>query len=505
MKVLIAIFIGAIIGYITNYLAIKMLFKPYSEKKFLGIKIPFTPGLIPKEKPRIAKSVGEAIGKHLLTKEALVKSLCSKEMNIKLNKWIKQKLIKFKNSNYSMHNILKKVFPNVYNNLTINIKSKILDLIYSELNREETKVNITKFIYSKLNDKLNNKPEVLLNNSTYMYIKNSIINKLLTLKENEIVHKNIEILLNEKLQYIENSDLKLKDIIPSSFIDNLKVYIFNKRSEISLKIKDVINSDDNKEKIYSLIGKLISDNLNPMISMFLSNDVIYSKIINFVNEFIEQEENQKSIAIFLNNIVDLILDNSASDIINNISIEGKNETLKSISNFIVENFITSKNINRVIGDIEKTVLKKDSISHVLSSIDNSYNDKLYEFIYEKVDTIIESEEVRNYIREMIDRTMSVICDKPISEITSGNESKVYDIIIDSSNSLYNKFIEKGAPQVIETLNISKIVEDKINSFDVAFAEKIIVEIAHKELNAITWLGAVLGGTMGLISALISTI
>ena len=44
--------IGAIIGYCTNYIAVKMLFYPRNEVKVCGHKVPFTPGAIPKGKPR---------------------------------------------------------------------------------------------------------------------------------------------------------------------------------------------------------------------------------------------------------------------------------------------------------------------------------------------------------------------------------------------------------------------------------------------------------------------
>ncbi len=40
--------VGAIIGYFTNWVAIKMLFRPYKKLKIGPIPIPFTPGLIPK-------------------------------------------------------------------------------------------------------------------------------------------------------------------------------------------------------------------------------------------------------------------------------------------------------------------------------------------------------------------------------------------------------------------------------------------------------------------------
>ncbi len=53
--------IGAIIGYCTNYIAVKMLFRPRNEIKVLGHTLPFTPGAIPKNKPRLAKAIGEVV------------------------------------------------------------------------------------------------------------------------------------------------------------------------------------------------------------------------------------------------------------------------------------------------------------------------------------------------------------------------------------------------------------------------------------------------------------
>ena len=48
---------GGIIGYFTNWLAIKMMFRPQQPKYLFGVKLPFTPGLIPKEHGRIAEAI----------------------------------------------------------------------------------------------------------------------------------------------------------------------------------------------------------------------------------------------------------------------------------------------------------------------------------------------------------------------------------------------------------------------------------------------------------------
>lgn len=53
--------IGAVIGYCTNYIAVKMLFRPRNEIKVLGHTLPFTPGAIPKNKPRLARAIGEVV------------------------------------------------------------------------------------------------------------------------------------------------------------------------------------------------------------------------------------------------------------------------------------------------------------------------------------------------------------------------------------------------------------------------------------------------------------
>ena len=72
--------VGAVIGYITNDIALRMLFRPHQAKYFMGIHIPFTPGIIPKEKHRIAASIGKAVSENLMNREVLEKSLLSDEM-----------------------------------------------------------------------------------------------------------------------------------------------------------------------------------------------------------------------------------------------------------------------------------------------------------------------------------------------------------------------------------------------------------------------------------------
>jgi uncharacterized membrane protein YheB (UPF0754 family) len=63
--------IGAVIGYVTNAAAIKMLFRPLKPVRLFGIRLPFTPGVLPRERHKLADSIGSMVERKLLTPELL--------------------------------------------------------------------------------------------------------------------------------------------------------------------------------------------------------------------------------------------------------------------------------------------------------------------------------------------------------------------------------------------------------------------------------------------------
>ena len=75
LHIILPVFVGAIIGYFTNYIAIKMLFRPHKAVYIGKFKLPFTPGIIPKNQNRLAGAIGEAVSEQILTKEDVLKSL----------------------------------------------------------------------------------------------------------------------------------------------------------------------------------------------------------------------------------------------------------------------------------------------------------------------------------------------------------------------------------------------------------------------------------------------
>jgi uncharacterized membrane protein YheB (UPF0754 family) len=75
---------GAVIGYITNAVAIKMLFRPLKEIRFLGIRLPFTPGILPRQRHKLAENIGAIVERQLLTPEILIARLRREDVREKL-------------------------------------------------------------------------------------------------------------------------------------------------------------------------------------------------------------------------------------------------------------------------------------------------------------------------------------------------------------------------------------------------------------------------------------
>ena len=106
MRALLAPLLGGIIGYITNDLAIRMLFRPRKAYYIGKFHIPFTPGLIPSRKADLAQSIGNIVSQQLLNEETLRQTLLSEEAVGKLRDKIRSVIHGFSEDRRTLSGIL---------------------------------------------------------------------------------------------------------------------------------------------------------------------------------------------------------------------------------------------------------------------------------------------------------------------------------------------------------------------------------------------------------------
>ena len=107
--ILFMIVIGALIGGVTNIIAVKMLFHPFKTYYIFGKRVPFTPGLIPKRREEIASKIGQVIEDHLLTEEVIYAKLNAPTSRAAIEELLKNQIQKLKNDNITIQDILTKL------------------------------------------------------------------------------------------------------------------------------------------------------------------------------------------------------------------------------------------------------------------------------------------------------------------------------------------------------------------------------------------------------------
>lgn len=254
--------VGAIIGLITNGIAIKMIFRPLYAQYLWGWRLPFTPGLIPKEKGRIAKSIGNAISVNLMNKETLEKTLLSQEMLCKLENAI----------------------DNFIENLSHNAQT-LQEYLYSLLSKKEidliinnTKEDIASILHRELsNPQLGNQVSSIVIKHAISKVQEGLIGvfgidkfiNLIALPAEQLLAKNInEMLANNSHELIQElldkgSDrllsMQMNEIVKehSKLIDIFKMYIISSYQKvISEQLPRILNTIN--------ISKVVEQRINEM-------------------------------------------------------------------------------------------------------------------------------------------------------------------------------------------------------------------------------------------------
>ncbi len=83
--------VGGVIGWVTNILAIKLMFRPINPIKIPLINLEIV-GLIPKRKNEIAQNIGEVVAKELLSIDDIIKNAITEEDKVIFSQLVKNKI-----------------------------------------------------------------------------------------------------------------------------------------------------------------------------------------------------------------------------------------------------------------------------------------------------------------------------------------------------------------------------------------------------------------------------
>lgn len=181
--------------------------------------------------------------------------------------------------------------------------------------------------------------------------------------------------------------------------------------------------------------------------------------------------------------------------------EGISKVSRSLSRIIENDTI----ISMIVDGISEFIDKDKSFDEIINEINSDYYSKVRKLINEKITNILYSCDTINMISNAINKIANNILNLRLKDILASKKEYIESSAVDVCQEFINEFIHNEGKNIIEILDVSSIVEEEINKFPVDMGEKIIIGIARKELSAITWLGGLLGGLIGILSPVISTL
>ena len=152
-KIVLLASIGGIIGYVTNVLAIKLIFRPIEPIKIPILNLEIV-GLIPKRRNEIAKNIGEIIQDEFLSMDDILESIMTESDKEKVTEYIKGKIknIAQEKMSFVPFPIRSMLEGYIMDTVDIQIRSAIDELSNDIINKAKERINIQEIVENKINE-----------------------------------------------------------------------------------------------------------------------------------------------------------------------------------------------------------------------------------------------------------------------------------------------------------------------------------------------------------------
>lgn len=273
-----------------------------------------------------------------------------------------------------------------------------------------------------------------------------------------------------------------------------------------------------KGRIAEAVGGVISENLmnNEVLEKYLLSEEMIGKIRSAVEGFIAtQQKNSETVAQFLEHYL-------SKEEIDSISRSVNQSITKQTYDKLADSSVGEKVAHVAIDHVAKK-LTIDGAQELLAGIGGALGgiggmaaglfgsnivakflsmlrEPAEHFLANNINTMLRNNG-KEIVSNMVDGEVDNFLSKPVCRLLEGHEAQLAQAV-DTIESIYRSVITEHLPKILDSIDISKIVRERINEMDVNETEKLIFQVMDKELKAIVWLGALLGLVMGSINIFI---
>ena len=273
-----------------------------------------------------------------------------------------------------------------------------------------------------------------------------------------------------------------------------------------------------KGRIADAIGGVISENLmnKEVLQRYLLSDDMVKKVRSAVEEFIStQQHNGETVREFL---CHYLTEEEVATISRKVSESLTKQTYQKLADSSVGEKVAHIVVNHVaeklsVNGAQELLAGLGSAmgglggmaaglfgANIVAKFLGMLRDPAERFLADHINTMLKNngEEI---VSNMLGGEIEGFLNKPMCKQLEGHDDQLKQVV-NTIESIYCAIINDHLPKILESIDISKIVRERINEMDVNETEKLIFQVMDKELKAIVWLGALLGLVMGSINCLL---
>ncbi len=508
--------LGAFIGYVTNRVAIKMLFRPLKTWKVFGIRVPMTPGVIPAKRHELALNIGEMVGEHLLTSKEIGGALEKSKFQNHLYELIKERVEKVLTSDLGPLSVL---IPNKYHSyfntsvtrVTSYLQKNIHDFIHSEIFARKVKNNIHDRFDTFIENDVDNFFNKEIRESSYTFIETNLSRMM----SSRTMEQWVEDYVHQKVHGALRRGMSCDDLLPDSLKKLILYNIEQQTPALLIKFAEILKEPKIQDKIVGGVKEGVDnfiESLGPMSAMvnnFLSTELVEEKVREYLNEkendivdWLQNDEVQERVAKTLHERAVKYLQTPLRDIIPQEYLGNVTLFCNVVSSQIVgllREESTTKTLTTMIYDNLEVHIQSDNITIREALIELGGEDSVDTcrlWINNEVLSLLRSDESLATIDSMVEAMLASLLSQRIGKLANILPVGVRDGMYDSIRKMASQMLAMEVPGLVDSLNLRHIVAEKVDSLDLFRLERLLLSIMEEQFKYINLFGALLGFIIG---------
>ncbi len=511
--------IGAFIGYLTNKIAIKMLFRPLEPWYIFGLRVPMTPGVIPAKRHELAENIGVMVGEHLLTARDIGTALSMEPFQDHLHCLVEDKVnMALTRDLGDMLSLVPERFRAYAKVGLRTLKYQMKDGIRAYLQSRAFEEVFTAAVKEQLDQYGNKELNVLISEEKRQQLYAFFDTLLDRLFHSARVEDHLSRYIKKRLQEAAREGRSVHDLLPEPFVDLLLQALKQQTPGLLKRLAALIGEPKVRGRIIQAVIDGVDhflSSLGPMAAMakgFIDMDSLDVKIRDYLVDheeeleaWLQSDEVQREFVRVLEQQARKMLLMPVGELLARISEEQMERICHSLARQLLGTLQTRgafETLSFLLRESLEDVLDHGNLPMgevALRLLPDKHGQQMRDNVIGELLSAVQSAGSRRLIGRMVDRMIDTVAARPIGILSrlmpSGVRKGIADYIVLSAN----KMLLNEVPGLVKSLNISQLVTDKVDSLDLLRLERLLLSIMEEQFKYINLFGAILGFLIGLIN------